>query len=147
MKNRPQKPYGPLMPNPIPNEPWEIISMDFITQLPESNGYTAICVVVCRLTKRARFFAIKNEITAKDIAILLFDKVWSIHGLPIQIISDRGTQFAAEVFQEWCKLLGIRVNQTLEQYLRCYIDHLSDDWSEHLTSAEFAYNNTTHEGT
>ena len=108
MKNRPQKPYGPLMPNPIPNEPWEIISMDFITQLPESNGYTAICVVVCRLTKRARFFAIKNEITAKDIAILLFNKVWSIHGLPIQIISDRGTQFAAEVFQEWCKLLGIK---------------------------------------
>ena len=47
MKNRPQKSYGPLMSNPISNEPWEIISMNFITQLPESNGYTAICVIVC----------------------------------------------------------------------------------------------------
>jgi hypothetical protein len=82
----------------------------------------------------------------------------------MQIISDRGTQFAAEIFQEWCNLLGIessmstayhpqtdgqteRVNQTLEQYLRCYGDELQDDWAEHLCSAEFAYNNAAHEGT
>ncbi|KAJ3577041.1 hypothetical protein NP233_g61 [Leucocoprinus birnbaumii] len=53
MKNRPQQPFGPLMPNKVPNGPWEIISTDLITQLPESNGYDAICVVVDRLTKRA----------------------------------------------------------------------------------------------
>ena len=39
MKNHPQRPFGLLMPNKVPNGPWEIISTDLITQLPESNSY------------------------------------------------------------------------------------------------------------
>lgn len=164
MKNRPQKPFGLLIPNKVPNGPWEIITIDLITQLHESNGYDAICVVVCRLTKRAHFFAITVEFSAKDLARLLYDRVYPLHGLPLQIISDRGTQFAAQVFQEWCKLLGIkstmttayhpqadgqteRVNQELKQYLRCYVDFNLDDWSDLLPVAEFAYNNQAHEST
>ena len=106
-KNRPQQPYGPLLPNPVPNGPWEVITIDLITQLPESDGFNAICVVVDRFSKQAHFFAITNEFSAKDLANLLYERVWIHHGLPLQIISDRGTQFAAEIFQEWCKLLGI----------------------------------------
>ena len=48
MKNRAQQPFGPLMPNKAPNRPWKIISMDLIMQLPESNSYNAICVIVDR---------------------------------------------------------------------------------------------------
>ena len=164
MKNRPQQPYGPLLPNKVPEGPWEIITIDLITQLPESDGYNAICVVVDRLTKRAHFYAITNEFSARDLAQLLYDRVYPLHGLPMQIISDRGTQFAAELFQELCKLLGIesamttayhpqadgqteRVNQILEQYLRCYVEYNLDDWSRLLSTAEFAYNNAKHEGT
>ena len=114
--------------------------------------------MVDRLLKRAHFFPITNEFSAKDLAQLFYDRIYPLHGLPIQIISDRGTQFAAELFQEWCKLLGIessmttayhpqadgqteRVNQTLEQYLRCYVDYNLDDWARLLSTAEFAYNN------
>ena len=64
MKNRPQQPFGPL----VPNRPWEIISMDLITQLPESNGYNAICVIVDKLTKRAHFIPIDNWFSSKDMA-------------------------------------------------------------------------------
>jgi len=60
IKNRPQQPFGPLVPNKVPNRPWEIISTDLITQLPESNSYNAICVIVDRLTKRAYFIPINN---------------------------------------------------------------------------------------
>ena len=158
MKNRPQQPYGPLQPNPVPGEPWEIITVDLITQLPESLGHNAILVVVCRLTKRAHFFAITNEFSAKDLAKIMHERIYPLHGLPLQIISDRGTQFAAELFQEWCSLLGIqsamstayhpqtdgqteRVNQTLEQYLRHYCMYQQDNWSQLLPIAEFAYNN------
>lgn len=164
MKNRPQQSYGPLMPNKVPNAPWEIITVDLITQLPESDGFNAICVVVCRLTKRAHFFPITNEFSSGDLARLFYERIYPIHGLPLQIISDRGTQFAAALFQEWCKLLGIqssmstayhpqtdgqteRVNQTLEQYLRCYVDYNLTNWSELLPTAEFAYNNQAHEST
>ena len=67
MKNRPQQPFGPLVPNKVPNRPWKIISMDLITQLPESNGYNAICVIVDRLTKRAHFIPINNRFSSKDM--------------------------------------------------------------------------------
>ena len=134
MKNRPQQPYRPLMPNRVLNGPWEVITVDLITQLPPSNSYSTIMVVINRLTKRAHFFVIKNKFSAKDCAKIMYDWIYPIHGLLLQIISDRGVQFTAELFQEWCSLLGIKstmstayhsqtdkqtehVNQILEQYL------------------------------
>jgi len=141
MKNHPQQPFGPLVPNKVPNRPWEIISTDLITQLPESNSYNAICVIVDRLTKRAHFIPIDNWFSSKDMAQLLYNKVYPLHRLPLQIILDRGVQYSAELFQEWCKILGIEstmsivyypqtdgqikcVNQALEQYLRCYVSQM-----------------------
>jgi len=137
--------------------------MDLITQLPESNGYNTICVIVDRLTKRTHFISINNQFSSKDMVQLLYDKVYPLHGLLLQIISDRGVQYSAELFQEWCKILGIestmsiayypqtdrqteQVNQVLEQYLWCYVDYNLSNWLDLLPSAEFAYNNQAHEG-
>jgi len=78
------------MLNKVPNGPWEIISTDLITQLPESNGYNAICVIVDRLTKKVHFISINNQFSSKDMAQLLYDRIYSLYELPLQIISDRG---------------------------------------------------------
>ena len=40
-----------------------------------------------------------------------------------------------------------QVNQTLEQYLRCYCNYQQDNWSTLLPLAEFTYNNTPSETT
>jgi len=114
MKNCPQQPFGPL----VPNGPWEIISMDLIMQLPESNSYNAICVIVDRLTKRAHFILINNQFLSKDIVQLLYDKVYLLHRLPLQIISDRGVQYSAKLFQEWCKILGIESTMLTAYHLQ-----------------------------
>jgi len=98
MKNCAQQPFGLLMPNKVPNRPWKIISMDLIMQLPESNGYDAICVIVDRLTKRAYFIPINNWFSSKDIVQLLYNKIYLLHGLPLQNILDRGVQYSAELF-------------------------------------------------
>ena len=37
-----------------------------------------------------------------------------------------------------------RQNQTLEQYLRAYVNHHQDDWATLLPMAEFSYNNSFH---
>ena len=74
--------------------------MDLITQLLESNGYNAICVIVNRLTKRAYFISINNQFSSKDMVQLLYDKVYPLHRLPLQIISDRRVQYLAKLFQE-----------------------------------------------
>jgi len=100
MKNRTQQPFGPLVPNKMSNRPWKIISTDLITQLLESNSYNAICVIVNRLTKRAHFIPINNQFSSKDMAQLLYNKVYPLYGLLLQIISDREVQYLAELFQE-----------------------------------------------
>jgi len=101
MKNHAQQPFGPLVPNKVPNRPWEIILMDLIMQLPESNGYDTICVIVDRLTKRTHFIPINNWFSSKDMAQLLYNKVYPLHGLLLQIILDRRVQYSAKLFQEW----------------------------------------------
>ena len=40
-----------------------------------------------------------------------------------------------------------RTNQTLEAYLRSYINYKQDDWADFLPIAEFAYNNSVHSAT
>jgi hypothetical protein len=158
-----------VQPNEVPSTPWEIITIDLITQLPgsvDSDGKTrtAIVVVVDRLTKRAHFFPQDNSWTAQQVATILYEQVFQHHGLPRQIISDRGVQFTSKVFKEFLKKLDIkgsmstayhpqtdgqteRVNQTLEQYLRIFCNTRQDNWVKFLASAKFAYNNTTSEST
>ncbi|XP_053571514.1 uncharacterized protein LOC128661265 [Bombina bombina] len=154
-----KKPIGYLSPLPIPSMPWSTISMDFIVDLPSSQHFTTILVVVDHLTKLAHFIPLKNLPTAMTTAGVFLKHIVRLHGIPTTIISDRGTQFTSALWKSLCKLLQIetrystsfhpqtnglteRLNQTLEQFLRCYITHLQDDWIEYLPMAEFSYNNS-----
>ena len=138
--------------------------MDFIVELPPSEGLDAIYVCVDRLTKMVHFIPTKTTITAEGTARLFYQHVWKHHGLPTDIISDRGPQFVAKFTRQLLKCLGVegnrstafhpqsdsqteRVNQTLEQYLRIYCDYHQDDWAQLLPLAEFIYNNTQNAST
>ena len=46
-----QLPSRELHPLPIPDMPWDTASVDFIVELPESNGKDTIMVVVDSVTK------------------------------------------------------------------------------------------------
>eukprot|EP00833_Pecoramyces_ruminatium_P004598 jgi/Orpsp1_1/1178630/evm.model.c7180000066157.1 len=156
------KPYGLLMPLPTPTRPWSSISIDFITELPKSKDKTVVMVVVDRLTKMSHFIPFRMIPTAEIAANVFFREIFRLHGLPDEIISDRGTQFTSEFWQRLCTLLGIRhnlssahhpqtdgqterVNGILEQYLRCYTNKKQDNWVDLLPYAEFAYNNSVHQ--
>lgn len=157
-KSRRHRRHGVLKPLPVPERRWRDISIDFVTGLPLSNGFDAILVVVDRLTKRRHFIACHTTCTAADLAELFVQRVWSWHGLPSSIISDRGPQFAAEFWKALCARLLIdpllstayhpetdgqteRMNASMEQYIRGYINYLQDDWYRWLPLAEFANNN------
>ena len=158
------RPYGLLQPLPIPQQPWSSISMDFITDLPSSGSYDSIFVIVDRFTKMAHFVPCTKSITGEETAQLFIDNIYRYHGLPKDIISDRGTQFVSRFWRTLFKILKVdiklssafhpqtdgqteRVNQVLEQYLRCTINYQQDDWTTLLPLAEFAYNNTVHSST
>ena len=157
-------PSGILRPLPIPYRPWSSISMDFITGLPWSNGNDAIRVVVDRLTKMRHFVPCRTTTNAPHLANLFLHHVWKHHGLPQDIISGRGPQFASDFWRQLCSCLGIsprlstafhpetdgqteRANQTMEQYLCAFVSHQQDEWSDWLPMAEFAANNQQSETT
>ena len=76
-------PYGLLEPLPIQGKPWQSISLDFITNLPDSKGFNAILTVVDRYTKMAHFLPCTKEITRKKQQKLLCVKYFSIMVFPI----------------------------------------------------------------
>src|SRR5258707_1558822 len=163
MANR-HKLYGFLKQLPIPPRPWESISMDVIERLLASEGHTAILVIVNRLTKQSLFIPTHNSINSPELAQLFLTHVFSKHGMPSHVTSDRGSEFISHFFRSLSKLLWMelhftsgyhpegdgqmeRLNQVLEQYLRAYTNYQQDDWSSLLPLVEFAYNNATNEMT
>ena len=133
--------------------------MDLITDLPLSEGFDSILVVVDQgLTKGVILIPCNKTITAEGTAQLLFKNLYKRFGLPDKIISDRGPQFASKAFIELLKLLGIksalsmayhpqtdgateRVNQEIEAYLSIYCASHPEEWTKVLHILEFTHNN------
>ena len=76
------------------------MSVDFIVELPESDGYNAIMVALDSLGKRGHFIPVNTTVSAEGSACLFRDNVWKLHGLLTRIVSDRGPQFTAEFTRE-----------------------------------------------
>ena len=69
--------------------------MDFIVDLPPSEGFTTILVVVDRLSKMAHFLPMIGTPSALDTANVFIREILRLHGLPDNIVSDRGVQFTS----------------------------------------------------
>jgi hypothetical protein len=160
-------PQGFLQPLPIPFRAWSDLSIDYITPLPvcERDGrqYKHILVVVCRLTKMRHFIPVTG-LSAEELADVFINRIYCLHGLPDNIVSDRGTQFISEFWHHLSERLGVklkhssafhpetdgqteRVNSGIEQYLRAFMNFHQNDWVQWLPLAEFAANNVISETT
>jgi hypothetical protein len=142
--------------------------MDFVTGLPPSrwrgSTYDCILVVVEMYTKYALYLPCTKEIDAPELAELLYERMMPILGMPENLVSDRGSLFTSEFWSSFCWLLSVRrrlstayhpqtdgqterQNQTLEYFLRSYINWQQDDWVRWLPIAQFTYNGSTHSTT
>lgn len=152
---------GYLKPLEIPAQPFDTISLDFISGLPMSNGKNAILVVVDKLTKYAHFIPTTTEINASETAQLLFDEIIKTYGLPRVIVGDRDPRWTSSLWQELAQLMNTRLalstskhpqtdgqteamNQQLETMLRAYVQHDKKSWSQWLNILHLAYNNSRH---
>ena len=156
-KSTHKPPAGLLRPLPIPSRPWSHIAVDFVTGLPPSQGNTVILTVVDRFSKMVHYIPLAKLPSALETANLLVLHVFKLHGLPIDIVSDRGPQFSSRVWKEFCRAVGAaaslssgfhpqtngqteRANQDLESALRCVASHHPASWSDHLPWVEYAHN-------
>jgi hypothetical protein len=138
--------------------------MDFITGLPNVNGFDSIWVVVDHLTKLRHLAPCLSTIGGEGLAELFSSNIFYLHGLPDTIVSDRGPQFAACFWKHLCHALKIelhlstafhpetdrqteRANAIMEQYLWAYVNYQQDDWACFLPMAEFTANNHVSETT
>jgi protoheme ferro-lyase len=95
-----------LKPLPIPEGPWESVSMDFMVSLPPSRGFDAIMVVVDRFSKMPHFIPTKDSATAQKTRRLVFTHVFKHHGLPKDIVSDRDPKFTNKLWRTLWKRMG-----------------------------------------
>jgi hypothetical protein len=93
----------------IPAIPFEDISLDLITGLPNSLNKDAILVVVDKLTKYAHFIATTSEATALDVAGLLFTRIVKHFGLPTRIIGDRDPRWTSTVWKALSQMFGTQL--------------------------------------
>jgi hypothetical protein len=160
-----QVPMGLLQPLPVPSKKWEQVTMDLITQLPQTKaGHDAIVVWVDKLTKQVHFAATQTSVTAVELAKLFYQEVVRHHGIPSSIVSDRDVRFTSNFWKALWQQTGTklamstayhpqsdgqteRANRTLEDMLRAYTNYQQDNWDEQLVAAEIAYNNSVQAST
>jgi transcription antitermination factor NusG len=164
-KEETSKLRGLLYPHQIPNNCWEVVTMDFIMPLPRTDkGYDGIFVVVDKFSKYAIFCECKSTISAKQTAELFIKHVFIHFGMPKQIISDRDARFLSSFWTHLFRLLDVklmkssayhpqtdgqteRMNKTLIQMLRSCIQQYKEQWDVLLPMMQFAYNNSMQDST
>ena len=150
---------------PIEQGPFQYVSMDLITDLPQSGRYDAILTIVDQgCSKAAKFIPCNKTIDGEGVATQYFKHLFPIFGIPKRIISDRDPRFTSHFSRAVCKATGIkqnlstafhprtdgqteRMNQWIETYLRSFVNGRQDNWSTLLPIAEFAHNSWKHEHT
>jgi transposase InsO family protein len=131
--------------------------MDFVTDLPPCDGRTNLLVITDRLSKGV-ILELMAEITVEVVAEVFLYTFYRRHGIPVCIVSDRGTQFVSTMWTRICQLLGIvrrlstvyypqidgsteQKNQVVEAYIRAFVLYAQDDWTKLMPAAELALNN------
>jgi hypothetical protein len=150
---------------PIPDRPWDEISMDFVLGLPRTQrGHDSIFVVVDRFSKMAHFIPCHKNNDATHIANLFFKEIVRIHGLPKSIVSDKDTKFIGHFWRTLWKKMGTNlmfilayhpqmdgktevVNKILGDLLRSLVKEHHSSWDNVLPQAEFAYNDSVNRST
>ncbi|MCO5573059.1 hypothetical protein L7F22_026824 [Adiantum nelumboides] len=158
---------GLLQPLPIPDSPWESISMDFIFGLPKSiHGNTGIWTIFDRFSMQAHFIPVKKTIKAHQMATLFISQIFKYHGLPTSIVSDRDPKMTSNFWKGLFENLGTRLNFSLAYHpqtdgqseianltildlLKSYVTEVDrrSQWEKYLPLVEYAYNNTVHTST
>ena len=99
----------------------------------------------CRSTKSAHFLPVKSIYPTIQYAKMYLARIMSLHGVPKTIVSDRGTYFVSSFWKQLHSSLGTkllystayhpqtdgqtkRVNQVLEDMLRCCVLNYSNKW-------------------
>lgn len=141
------KQQGMLHPLPIPDYPMQHLCMDFKDFPKDKHGYDRILVFIDRLSKVSITVPCHKDIDARGMATLFVQWIYRFGHTPETIVSDRGAQFVSSFWQEFCRIIGVRIklstayhkqtdgqteimNKYIDQRLRPFVNYYQDNWSE-----------------
>ena len=148
----------------IPERPLVEIMVDFVGPFQEARSHRfRYALQIQDVFSRFLIFEPTIDSTALTAAEVLKNRWLSIFGMPWTLRSDRGKHFTAEVFEELCKLTGIkhklgspehpqsqgqveRQNQLINQ-VRCLCENNIEKWPEALFSVQCSHNGAQNSST
>ena len=157
---------GSLKPQECPAGPMHSLTLDFIAGMPATNmvefpgrKITQALVMVDRFCKKTFIEPMPGDVTAKEVAKIVYEKVFREHGWPLELISDRDVKFTSAFWKELYKRVGTKLsfgysyhqrfdgqtevmNRVIKEILRCYIDLGQTNWVENLQDVVQAINNS-----
>ena len=164
-KHSTQRPAGLLKPIRA-TFPWQIVTMDFVSKFAPGRltGNTMCLVIVDKFSKYVIFESVPETITAEQTADIFLRRVVSQFGVPESVISDRGPQFTAEVWQRALESMGSRsalatahhpqtdgqserTIQTLIRLIQTFASEKMNEWEELLPMLQFSFNDAYCEST
>ena len=103
------QPHQGLMHIRLYQKPWETIGIDLMGPFPETRvtKYKYVMTVVDFFTDYLVVVPIQNK-SAQTVATALFTHVLGVHGCPLKLMSDRGTEFLNQVINHLCKTLSVK---------------------------------------
>jgi transposase InsO family protein len=133
--------------------------MNFITKLPTSKNpawgvkFNSILTIVDRLTKYTMFISFKETTTASVLMYTILQELINNHGLSKEFITDRDKLFTSKFWETLTAELRInhkmltayhsqtdgqskQMNQTVETYLRHYVNRNQNNWVQLLSTAQ-----------
>ncbi len=96
---------------PVTEGPFQYVSMDLITNLPQSRGYDSILTIVDQgCSKAAKFIPCNKTIDGETVTTLYFKHLFPWFGIPRRIISDRDPRFTSNFSKAVTSATGIQQN-------------------------------------
>ena len=161
---------GRNAPNPQPrapmgelhaSEPWEMMSIDFLTDLPLTDRGNKHLLICCdHFTRWVEVFPLP-DMSAVTVARTLADEVFSRFGCPKRLHSDCAANFKSQLIAELCRIMGVeksnttafhpqgnsrceRVNRTVLNMLSKYLSDNHSEWDKHLPLLMLGYRAQVH---
>lgn len=156
--------HGKMGSYKIAQRPWQMISLDLMGPFPRSKLQNTALLVVCDwFTKYPVLVPLRNATSSKIIEIVE-KQVFQVFNVPEIVIADNGKQFTAHEFKKYVMKYGIeklwfnayyhpqnnpteRVNKSIGNMLRAYIEDDHRDWDKHLSEIAIALRTSVHETT
>jgi transposase InsO family protein len=101
------KPLGKMITEKdTPKRPWQHVAMDFMSMPAKEKG-KQLLVIVDRFSKMTILAITPINATAEEIYQIVWEKVFSVFGIPESIISDLDKIFRSQRWRELMSQLGV----------------------------------------